>query len=238
MIPKIIKPSHVTYSEKNILSYDPKKLISWGWMFLAGSDIGLSTLIGLILVIGTTIGFGFLQCKKDAPAFDKCIPLPRELSALTLFTHTSFVLTFFVSIVIGRWLSVREHLGVCNDRSVAACVHFDACVFGTDEVSTSMRFVFWRLINLAHHTIYKSTNGKVLRVDFDDFLEVGLVKTDELEIMMSYAPNHRVTICYAWIDMLVNHAADSGLMRMPTENLITLLDDITTIRTQVAYLRM
>uniref|UniRef100_A0A0G4HNY2 Bestrophin homolog n=1 Tax=Chromera velia CCMP2878 TaxID=1169474 RepID=A0A0G4HNY2_9ALVE len=213
--------------------YDIQTLISFGWVFSQGSGPVWHMTLGLSLVVGFTVGISFVQCHEEADFFDGCIPLPSTLSAMTLFQPTALILAFFVSICLTRWWQVREHLGLCFGRSGAAVIHFCAAVPGHDAESRMLRHTLCRLLNIAHIAIYRSAQiPPPERKDYDDLLKENLITPEELDIWLDHVPRHRPTVTYGWIDVLLNHAAEKGLMRNTIENMQTLQGDVNFIRTQ------
>ena len=256
------KPPAVQYelqgqTSHNILSYDTKTLVTYGWIFTYRGSIFHKRIFVYILVqfILSSVIANY-KCQNTGRSLDNsyCVPLPNDMTALTLLTVTSFLVGLFTNNVMQRWWQIRTALNNVKSKSTNLVLAFTSCVAINTQNSPlkvrsqaiCMTQTVTRYLQLAHALIYIRANP-VREYNEQLLRSRNLLTQHEAELLL---PKHKAvfeyrksSLVYSWVLMCLEKASTSGILGpVPgggaAQHVVTLFNELSLIQSAAADVDM
>lgn len=237
-------------SSSNILSYDTKTLITYGWIFPYRGSIFHRKIFGIILVqlVLSTCAAKYKCDFSMRHQQGYCIPLPDSMTALTLLTVTSFLVGLFTNNLMQRWWQIRTALNNVKSKSTNLINSFTASVVinvhnsqphiraQTIMISQTVK----RYLQLAHALMYLRSNPKEEFGSQDiqqSLLDRKLVTPHEMTLLLSQQnasfDHRRSPHVYAWVLLCMEKAVASGVLGPRpggAQHVVTLFNELSLIQ--------
>lgn len=227
-----------------IVNYESKFTVLFGWLIPhRGSIFPLSEqLIISGILVGICTALGYASCDNMSSLYCVSLPTPNT-SSLTLMTLSSFVLAFFMNMIIQRWWSVRSLLNVIIARSnniVSTLVGILSAKVRSVQANQRLP------IKTMSTNLIKNVSGYLLlyfrlvinaargEKNLKDLVEKGYITpADQLYFhSIGPVPVHATVL----LNIIIQDAANAGLLEtIPgtvVSNLGSFMDDLRVIRAQ------
>lgn len=251
---RYVPPASVEYElpgqfSHNILSYDTKTLVLYGWMLPNRGSIfhrKIFAYITLQVVLSTIVAK--LKCDETTGADDVmfCVPLPDNMTALTLLTVTSFLVGLFTNNLMQRWWQIRSALNNVKSKSLnlvsaltaSIAMNTQHCPLRIRNQAICLTQTIKRYLQLAHALIYirsnpvREYNEKLLRSRY-------LLTEREADLLLpkksSKYKHLKSTTVYSWVLMCMEKASTSGFLgpiigTAPTQHVVTFFNDLSMLQ--------
>ena len=257
-----VKPPAVEYeltgqSSHNILSYDTQTLLTYGWIFTyRGSVFHKNIFVYILIQFVVTTVIANYKCQNTGRSLDNsyCVPLPNDMTALTLLTVTSFLVGLFTNNVMQRWWQIRTALNTVKSKSTNLVLAFASCVaINTQNSPLNVRSqaicltqTVTRYLQLAHALIYIRSNPAT---EYNESLLLyrNLLTKKEAELLISKHKSmfeyRKSSIVYSWVIMCLEKASTSGILGPmpgggPAQHVVTLFNELSLIQSAAADVDM
>jgi len=209
----------------HISKYSTSRLFKYGFINPRGSVFTWGTVIRTVLLLGLATVFAILGCPTDETnlGYKYCFPVLSISEGFIFASLVSFLLGLFMSQTFSRWWSIREKLGaIMNNISYASMLLSNFS--NNNEGSKDYARKISRLMNAAHHMIYKQATGDL---DLNNLVNRNLLTNEEREALdqMSGSYSNLVSVIYNWTittlrDMHVeNHFANASIFSNVLSNI-------------------
>ena len=191
-------------------------VFTWKIMFLVTVQLAIST------------GLAYAKCHSTNDIY--CVPLPDNMTGLTLMTITSFLVGMFSTTLLQRWWNIRVAMASVMNKSKTLTTALVSVVAVSSKYASprireeALRSVHTvkRYLCLAHALIYKSANANS---NVSDLLQRGLLTQGEAAILIGsdtyFGALNRSTPsqkkispgqAYSWANMTLERIGAAGLL--------------------------
>lgn len=246
----------------NILSYDTRTLITYGWIFPYRGSIfhrKIFFYIGIQLILSTLMAK--YKCdESDQIVFNSsnvflCVPLPDSMTALTLLTVTSFIVGLFTNNLMQRWWAIRAALNNVKSKSTnlvnaftaSVAVNTKYCTENVRKQAINMTQTLKRYLQLAHALIYIRGNPR-REYETEHCLEARYLLTEQEAELLMRPPqalfDQRIsTEVYAWVSLCLEMSSTSGILGPvpgggPAQHVVTFFNELSLIQSAAADVDM
>lgn len=245
--------SRINYEELygrpgNILSYGSTFLTTIGWLIpRRGSIFSFRqqlVISGAFVILCTVIAFSSCDNSKHDLCFNM---MPPSSSNLTLMTLCSFVVAFFMGIVVQRWWSIRLHIQGVIGGSLNVMMLLmgilsmniiysepDKVVTAQEEVDKIARTISGQLVLCLRLLFNKGRHNNRIH----DLVQKGLISTEDEKFFV--APNDNPLYPLCEVVTLLQEARHNGYLGkdqyQSTTNLEQLVDLVSAIRQNASFI--
>lgn len=174
--------------------------------------IWMNLLLFLFVYISLALTYRYLMNEDTRKVFEEIVVYCSEYAN---FIPLSFVLGFFVTIVMGRWWN--QYLSIPWPDSIALLV--SSSIHGADDRARAMRRTIMRYVCLCQVIVFTMISPSVKKrfPTYTQIIESGLLLENEkniiesLDVAFPYYPKHWMPI--VWAASLVNRARRENKIR-------------------------
>ncbi|KAM8708327.1 hypothetical protein ACLKA7_015320 [Drosophila subpalustris] len=174
--------------------------------------IWMNLLLFLLMYIFLAISYRYLMNEPARKVFEDIVVCCHKYANII---PVSFVLGFFVSIVMGRWW--KQYLSIPWPDSIALLV--SSSIHGADDRARAMRRTIMRYVCLCQVIVFTMISPSVKKrfPTYNQIIEAGLLLENEkiiietLDVAFPYYPKHWMPI--VWAASLVNRARRENKIR-------------------------